>query len=134
MLPDQQRNIRDLLPDAFWQQTGNDVMIAGVIAGGAGPVNILARVLGPTLSQLGVPNVLANPQLALYDENGALVASNDDWINSSENAQIQATGLAPPNNLESAIISTRPAGNTTAVVNGVNSTAGNALVEIYTLP
>jgi hypothetical protein len=63
-----------------------------------------------------------------------LIASNDDWVNSPQKAQIQATGLAPPNNLEPAIISTLPVGNMTAIVSGVNNTTGNALVEVYTLP
>ena len=115
-------------------QTGNDVMIAGVTSGGTGPTTVLARTLGPTLSQFGVPSVLANPKLELHDANGTLIASNDDWVNSPQKPQIQATGLAPPNNLEPAIISTLPVGNMTAVASGVNNTTGNALVEVYTLP
>ena len=45
-----------------------------------------------------------------------------------------ATGKAPPNDLESAIITTRPPGNTTAIVRGKNNSTGNALVEVYILP
>jgi hypothetical protein len=48
-------------------------------------------------------------------------------------AQIQASGFAPPHALESAIIIVRPAGNSTAIVRGKNNTTGNALVEVYTL-
>jgi len=81
-----------------------------------------------------VPSVLANPKLELHDATGTLIVSNDDWVNSPQKAQIQATGLAPPSNLEPAIISTLPVGNMTAIVSGVNNTTGNALVEIYTLP
>jgi hypothetical protein len=61
------------------------------------------------------------------------LASNDDWQN-TQAAEIQFSGFAPPNTKESAIISIRPPGNTTAVVTGKNGTSGAALVEVYTLP
>ena len=48
--------------------------------------------------------------------------------------EIQASGFAPPQASQSAIIITRPAGNTTAIVSGKNATTGNTPVEVYTLP
>lgn len=70
--------------------------------------------------------------LELYDPNGTLIASNDNiGLNSPE---IRASGFAPPNRLEPAIIITRPAGNVTAIVHGKNNSTGNALLEVYTLP
>jgi hypothetical protein len=113
-------------------ETGNNVMIGGFISGGT-MTKVIVRALGPTLSQFGVPSVLADPTLELHDANGALLASNDNW-QSTQKAEIQASGFAPPNALESAIVITRPAGNTTAVVSGKNNGTGNALVEVYTLP
>jgi hypothetical protein len=111
--------------------TNQNVMIGGFISGN-GAVNVIVRALGPTLTQFGVPNVLANPTLELHDVNGTLLASNDNWKDTQQ-AEIMATGKAPPNDLESAIITTRPPGNTTAIVRGKNNTTGNALVEVYTL-
>jgi hypothetical protein len=111
---------------------GQNVMIGGFISGN-GVVRVIVRGLGPTLSQFGVPNVLADPMLELRDANGALIASNDNWIDTQQ-AEIQASGFAPPNNAESAIIATRLPGNTTAIISGKNSTTGNALVEVYMLP
>ena len=70
--------------------------------------------------------------LQLYDVNGARRASNDDWKETQQNA-IAATGLAPPNDLESAILGTLPPGNYTAIVRGFNNTSGNALIEVYGL-
>jgi len=64
---------------------------------------------------------------------GQQIASNDNWQD-SQPAEIQATGKAPPNDSESAIVITRPAGNTTAIVSGKNNTTGNALIEVYILP
>jgi hypothetical protein len=112
--------------------TGTNVMIGGFISGN-GNVNVIVRALGPTLTQFGVPNVLADPTLELRDTNGTLIASNDNWKDTQQ-AAIQASGFAPPNANESAIIVARPAGNTTAIVRGKNNTTGNALVEVYTLP
>ncbi len=112
--------------------TGQNVMIGGLISGN-GITRVIVRALGPTLSQFGVTNVLADPTLELHDGNGTLLASNDNWADTQQ-AEIQASGFAPPNMLESAIIAVRPGGNSTAIVSGKNNTTGNALVEVYTLP
>lgn len=115
--------------------TGDNVMIAGLIAG---PLNatsekVLVRALGPTLSSFNVPGVLADPTLELHDKNGALIFSNDNW-KSTQQTLIQTSGLAPPNDLESAILISLIPGNYTAIVRGKNATTGVALVEVYRLP
>ena len=112
-------------------QTGDDVMIAGVIVQFHNK-QVIVRALGPTLTNFGVRNALADPTLELHDGNGALLASNDDWKDTQQNA-IAATGLAPPNDLESAIVGTLTPGNYTAIVRGYNNATGNALVEVYGL-
>ena len=113
-------------------QTGDNVMIAGVIVGGSGSQKMIVRALGPTLSNFGVANALANPTLELRDINGNLIQSNDNW-RSTQQAEIIATGLAPPNDAESAIVATLAPSNYTMIVRGVNSTTGVALVEVYRL-
>jgi hypothetical protein len=114
-------------------QGGDNVLIGGLILnGGTGTNQILARALGPSLGAFGVPNALSNPTLGLYDQNGALLLSNDNWRDSQE-AAIQATGLAPGNDLESAILTVLSFGNYTAIVSGNGSATGVALVEIYNL-
>ena len=113
-------------------QTGNNVMIAGVIVKGPDSENVLIRGLGPTLSQFGVTNVLADPTLDLRDANGNLISSNDNWKDTQQ-TQIQATGLAPPNDKESAISATLSPANYTAILRGKNNTTGNGLVEVYAL-
>ena len=60
-------------------QTGDNVVIGGFIVQGAEPKKIVIRAIGPELTQYGVPNVLANPTLELYDGTGALIASNGNW-------------------------------------------------------
>jgi hypothetical protein len=112
-------------------QLGDDVMIAGVTVQ-SGSKNVLVRALGPTLAGFGISNPLANPTLELHDANGALISSNDNW-KSTQQTQIAATGKAPPDDLESAIMHTLAPGNYTAIVRGVNNTSGVALVEVYSL-
>ena len=58
------------------------------------------------------------------------MASNDNWKNTQQ-AQIQATGFAPPNDLESAIDATLPNGNYTAILAGKNGETGVGLLDIY---
>jgi len=113
-------------------QTGANVMIAGIIVGGSGNQKIIVRALGPTLSKFGVANALANPTLELRDINGNLIQSNDNW-RSTQQAEIIATGLQPPNDAESAIVATLAPSNYTMIVRGVNNTTGVALVEVYRL-
>ena len=111
--------------------TGDDVMIGGLIAaGGDGSAEVVIRAMGPSLAQFGISNFLADPTVAVYNSNGGLVGSNDNWKTSQQTA-IQATGLAPGNDFESAILLTLPVGNYTAVVRGKNGSTGVALVEAY---
>jgi hypothetical protein len=112
--------------------TGNDVMIGGTIVAGAVPARVLFRAIGPSLTNFGVSNALGDPVLELHDGNGALIASNSDWRDTQE-AEISATGLAPSNNLESAILRDLAPGPYTAIVRGLNDTTGVALVEAYNL-
>jgi len=110
-------------------QTGDNVMIAGlVVQSHSKPVVI--RALGPTLTAFGINNALPDPTLSLYDANGGLLIFNDDWKDSQESI-ISSTGLAPSNDLESAIAGTVAPGSYTAVVRGFENATGNALIEVY---
>ena len=112
-------------------QTGSNVMIAGLIVQ-SNSEEVIVRALGPTLSQFGVSNALADPTLELRDANGTLIASNNNWKDTQQ-SDIQASGYAPPNDLESALIRTLTPASYTAIVRGVNNTTGVALVEVYAL-
>jgi hypothetical protein len=69
----------------------------------------------------------------LRDENGFVLQANDDW-RSDQEAEIQATGLAPPNDAESAMVRNLAPANYTAIVQGVGNSTGIGLVEVYRLP
>ena len=116
--------------------SGNDVLIGGIIIGG-GPTGsmqrVLIRALGPSLGNAGIASPLANPTLSLHDVNGNVIANNDNWQDSQQ-ADIAATGKAPPNTKESAILALLAPGNYTAIVAGKNGTTGVGLIEFYRLP
>lgn len=114
-------------------QTGDDVMIGGFIFGnGTASEKVIIRALGPSLT--GIGNVLADPTLSLFNSNGTILSSNDNWRDdTSQAALILATGLSPQNDLESAMVVTLPPGAYTAIVSGNNGGSGVSLAEVYHL-
>jgi hypothetical protein len=60
-----------------------------------------------------------------------MLEANDDWMLSNNKQAIIDSGLAPTNDLESAIIRRLAPGNYTAVVHGSGGTTGIAVVEVY---
>jgi hypothetical protein len=111
---------------------GQNVMIAGTIVTGPDSARVVLRAMGPSLAMTGVTNSLADPTLDLFDANGVKVASNNNW-KESQPAAITGAGLAPKDDLESAILIDLGPGNYTAVVNSVTGVPGTALVEAYHL-
>ena len=93
-------------------RTGDNVMIGGFILGqGNANSAVAVRGIGPSLSQSGLSNVLADPTLELRDSNGALLVANDDWQDDPVSAaQLTAYGLAPQDPLESGIFASLPPG------------------------
>ena len=110
-------------------QTRDDVMIAGVILGGADYSRVIFRGLGPSIPVTGQ---LADPMLELHDGNGAVIGSNDDW-QQTQRSEIEMSGLAPANDREAAIIGNFAPGQYTVILRGKNETTGIGLVETYKL-
>ena len=114
-------------------QTGDNVGIGGFIIAGTAPKHLLLRVLGPS-TPFSPADVLADPVLELHGPGAFATITNDNWRDDpAQEAAIQATGLAPANNLESAIDVTLNPGSYTAVVRGNNNTSGLGLIEVYDL-
>ena len=110
-------------------QTGDDVMIGGVIVAGSGSRDVLVRALGPST---GIAGALPDPSLELRDSDGNLLQANDDW-KSDQQPEIEATTIPPVNDSESALVRSLNAGSYTAIVRGANNATGIALVEVYAL-
>jgi len=113
-------------------QTGDNVLIGGFIVGDGETDTVVIRAIGPSLADQEVADPLQDPTLDLYNSDGAVIMSNDNWRDSQETL-LQSSGLTPTNDFESAIITSLAAGEYTAIVRGKNDTTGVALVEIFNL-
>ena len=113
-------------------QTDDDVLIAGFIVGTGESDTIVVRAIGPSLADMGIADPLQDPTLDLYDANGLVIMSDDNWRDSQETL-IQSSGVTPTNDAESAIMTSLAPGVYTAVVRGKDNTTGVALVEVYNL-
>jgi hypothetical protein len=113
-------------------QTGDNVGIGGFIVAGDTIKRVIVRAIGPSLDPYGIADALADPVLELHGPAGFATITNDNWRDTQEN-EIQATGIQPTDDLESAIVVTLDPGSYTAIVRGNGNTSGVALVEIYDL-
>lgn len=112
-------------------QTGDEVMIGGFIIQGPSPETVIIRAIGPSLAGAGVPGVLSDPTLTIFEAQ-TQIGFNDDWQDSQE-ASIEAAGLAPNDSRESAIILTLDPGPYTAIVRGAGNSTGVGLVEVFNI-
>ena len=111
--------------------TGEDVMIAGFIAGGDAPSRLIIRGLGPSLASAGIASPLPDPSLEIYDANG-VIAANNNW-KSDQESEITASQLAPTDNREAAFIGTFAPGGYTAILSDANGSTGVGIIEVYRL-
>jgi hypothetical protein len=114
--------------------TGDAVAVNGFIITGGAPKHLLVRALGPSLTQFGIPNALADPVLELHGPGGFVTIVNDNWRDDpAQEALIIASGLPPTDDLESAIDAVLIPGAYTTVFRGKNNTTGVGLNELYDL-
>jgi uncharacterized protein GlcG (DUF336 family) len=112
--------------------TGDNRLIGGFIISGTAAKKVIVRAMGPSLGDYGVNSALADPTLELHDATGAVIAANDNWAD-TQRLEVGASGIPPPNELESAIVRTLAPGAYTALVDGKDGGTGTALVEVYDL-
>jgi hypothetical protein len=112
---------------------GANIMIGGFIITGSDSKKVIIRALGPSLGGAEISGAMQDPSLELHDSSGAAIAFDDDWQTGGQRDQIAATGVAPQNDKESAIVATLAPGNYTALLRGVGETTGIAIVEVYDL-
>ena len=111
--------------------TADNVLIGGFIIGGSSPKTVAVRARGPSLTAQGVPGALADPTMTIVPADGSPSLSNDDWGTDPNAAALSASGFAPTNPKESAMLVTLNPGAYTAVVSGVGGTTGVAIVEVF---
>ena len=114
--------------------TGANILIAGFSLAGEGKRNLLIRAIGPTLFLFGVPGVLSDPKLEIY-QGSTKIGENDNWSStlSTTFSSVGAFGLTQGSK-DAAITVSLPAGSYTVQVSGADGGVGEALVEIYELP
>jgi len=119
--------------------TGQDILIAGLVISGEIPKRVLVRGIGSALAGFGVPGVLVDPQLKIFQGN-TIVAANDNWSSdpaaSSAAQAASASGAFPlaPGSRDAALLLNLAPGAYTVQISGVGGGTGNALVEIYEVP
>jgi hypothetical protein len=116
-------------------EAGENVAIGGFMLTGNSPKKVAIRGIGPSLQSAGfMGSALSDPTLQLRDSDNSLIATNDNWRdNAVSAAELEAVGLAPTSDFESAIVATLPPGAYTAIMSGKNGSTGMGLVEVYDL-
>jgi hypothetical protein len=116
-------------------RAAGDVLIGGFVIGDESSstnMRMVIRAIGPSLISYGLTNVLTDSILALYDRDGDKIGANDNWKDTQE-SELQATGIAPRYDSESALGITLPPGNYTVLVRDKSGAGGIGLVETYVL-
>ncbi len=121
-------------------QPGSSITV-GFVLSGDGQKNVLIRAVGPGLVPLGVPTVVAEPSLKVYNSSSAVVGSNAGWCSdptkvsslSSTFASVGAFAL-PANSKDSALVVSLGAGSYTAVAAApASGVSGDMIAEVYIL-
>ena len=106
--------------------SGPNTLLSGLFITGSDPKQVLIRGLGPSLS---VSAPLADPTIEVRDSSGMVAGSNNNWKDSQE-SQIVATGHAPSQDAESALLITLPPGFYTVRLSGVNDGTGVGKIDL----
>jgi len=129
--------------------TGDNVLIAGLVVSGPSPRTYLIRAIGPTLLRppFNLSGALIDPFLQIY-QSDRLLRENDDWdmpeaarpALRAASTQVGAFAMLEDriislrSGLDAAMLVTLPPGSYTAKVSGFEGATGVALIEIYEMP
>jgi len=109
--------------------TADEILSGGIVVRGTATEQVLFRALGSDLGKSGIANSLANPVLEVRDNNGVLLASNDNWQDSPQSEEISSLGLTPGSETDAALLLTLIPGNYIAVVRDAAGSTGIAQLE-----
>ena len=115
--------------------TGDDILIAGFNIAGTGTKHLLIRAVGPKLSAFGVPGVLMDPKLEIYNSAGVKLSENDNWSPTLTVAfdAVSAFQL-DAGSRDAALLTSLAPGSYTVQVSGADGGTGEGLIEIYEVP
>lgn len=129
-LPSRPANISSRSPNSG----GTGTQIAGFVVPEGGEKRILVRGVGPGLAGFGVTDALEKPVLTLYDAGNTIIATNDDWQDGENEAELSAAFEAvgafafEDGSGDAALLIDLPSGSYTAQISGG---AGTSLAEVY---
>lgn len=115
---------------------GNQSLIVGFTVAGADAMPILVRGIGPALTQFGVLNPVADPQLEMRQAS-EVKGRNDNWWQTEDAPRIASTAARLGafsltfGDLDAAMIASVNVGSYTVQCSPVDSTGGQAMVELY---
>ncbi|MEO6001667.1 MAG: matrixin family metalloprotease [Opitutus sp.] len=119
--------------------TGDRVMIGGFVVSGSAGKRVLVRAVGPTLTTQGIgqAEVLLDPVIEVH-QGTPVIASNDNWVENSNAAEITATAtqvgasaFAASDTKSSALLLTLQPGVYSFVATGKGASSGIVLLEVY---
>ncbi|MBL9202288.1 MAG: hypothetical protein JNL39_17385 [Opitutaceae bacterium] len=111
-------------------------LTAGFVVSGREPKTLLARGVGPSLTDFGVTGALAASRLEVF-RGGNLIATGGAWGQAVDAVAIAATATRvgafaiPPSSRDAALLLLLLPGAYSTSVTGAEGAAGVALVEIY---
>jgi subtilisin family serine protease len=116
-------------------ESGEGILIGGLVVAGLSPRTVLIRGLGPSLIERGVPDVMENPVITL-NKGSEVLGSNERWESAENMAEliafsekVGATALHA-GSLDAAMLVELDPGLYTVLV-GSNQGDGEALFEIF---
>ncbi|MCH6255969.1 DUF6250 domain-containing protein [Puniceicoccaceae bacterium K14] len=117
---------------------GDKVMIAGFVVEGTDSVTVLVQGVGPELGEDAFSDysAMTDPQIGIYDADGAIIVENDDWESEdttaiSDGAVIVGSYTLESGSKSSAIVTTLAPGAYTVILSSADEQAGIALIEVY---
>jgi phosphodiesterase/alkaline phosphatase D-like protein len=119
--------------------SGDDSLASGFVISGRTSRTVLVRAVGPSLAEFGVSDVLARPQLAVF-QGDRQIASNDGWAAAGQDVlsaafdRAGAFRLMNTTSSDAALLLTLDPGAYTVQVKSGDGKAGATLIEVYDLP
>ncbi len=120
--------------------TGDNIHILGFVVSGPRPKPMLLRAIGPGLAGSGLSNPIADPVLQLFDRTGRVIASNDNWTDAPNQAELATatlrSGAIPfaAGSKDAALLITLSPGAYTTHTSSAGGQNGVALIEIFEVP
>ncbi len=119
---------------------GDAAHFVGFVVQGPKPRPFVVRGVGPALTAFGVAGALADPVLQIFDASGRVIATNDNWGDGTNLAELRAaTGAVgafalPEGSKDAALLVYLDPGAYSVQIAGANGATGISLAEVYEVP